>query len=144
MSEAAAAREVQLNVTPVRDAAEVEHVFAQLGSNSNGGLIVNPDAFTTANRALIISLAARYRLPAIYAYRYYATAGGLLSYGHETNDLFQQATVYVDRIFKGAKPADLPVQSPTKFDLIINQKTAKALDLTIPDRLLALADQLIE
>jgi putative ABC transport system substrate-binding protein len=144
MAEAAPARGVELIVTRVRDAAEVEQVFAQLGSNSNSGLIVNPDAFTAANRALIISLAARYRLPAIYAYRYYAIAGGLLSYGHETNELFRRATIYVDRIFTGAKPAHLPVQNPTRFELIINQKTAKALGLTIPDKLLALADELIE
>jgi putative ABC transport system substrate-binding protein len=144
MAEVAPARGEELIVSPIRDAAEVEGVMAQLGSGSNGGLIVNPDAFTTANRALIISLAARYRLPAIYAYRYYAVDGGLLSYGHETNDLFRRATIYVDRIFKGAKPADLPVQNPTKFELIINQKTAKALGLTIPDNLLALANEVIE
>jgi putative ABC transport system substrate-binding protein len=117
---------------------------AQLGGGSNGGLIVNPDAFNTANRAPIISLAARYQLPAIYAYRFFAIDGGLLSYGHETNDQFQRATIYVDKIFKGAKPADLPVQNPTKFDLIVNQKTAKALGLTIPDKLLALADEVIK
>jgi putative ABC transport system substrate-binding protein len=85
---------------------------AQLGSDSNGGLIVNPDAFATANRALIISLPARYRLPAIYAYRYYAIDGGLLSYGHETNDLFRRATIYVDRIFKGAKPGICRFRTP--------------------------------
>jgi putative ABC transport system substrate-binding protein len=141
---AASARGVELIVSPVRDAAEVDRVIVRLGSESNGGLIVNPDAFTVANRGLIISSAARYRLPAIYAYRYYVADGGLLSYGHETNDLFRRATVYVDRIFKGAKPADLPVQNPTKFELIINQKTAKALGLTIPDKLLALADEVIE
>jgi putative ABC transport system substrate-binding protein len=140
----APAHSVELIVSPVRDAAEVERVVARLGSDSNGGLIVNPDGFTTANRALIISLAARYRLPAIYAYRFHAKDGGLLSYGHETNDLFRQATIYVDRIFKGAKPADLPVQNPTKFELTINQKTAKALGLTVPPSLLALADEVIE
>ena len=141
---AAATRGVELIVSPVRDAAEVERVIVRVGSDSNSGLIVNPDAFTTANRGLIISLAARYHLPAIYAYRFYAVDGGLLSYGHEINDLYRRATTYVDRIFKGAKPADLPVQNPTKFELIINQGTAQALGLTIPDKLLALADELIE
>ena len=115
-----------------------------MGSDSDSGLIVNPDAFTIANRGLIIALAARYRLPTIYAYKYFAVDGGLLSYGHETNDLFRRATIYVDRIFNGIKPADLPVQNPTKFELVINQKTAKALGLTIPDNLLALADEVIE
>jgi ABC-type uncharacterized transport system substrate-binding protein len=144
MAEVAPARGVELIVSPVHDVAEVERVVAQLGSGSNGGLIVNPDAFTSANRAIIISLAARYRLPAVYAYKFYAVAGGLLSYGHETNDLFRRATIYVDRIFNGAKPVDLPVENPTKFELIINQKTAKALGLAIPDKLLALADEVIE
>jgi putative tryptophan/tyrosine transport system substrate-binding protein len=144
MAAEAPARGVEVIVSPVRDAAEVERVIARVGSDSDSGLIVNPDAFTTANRGLIILLAARYRLPAIYAYRYYAVDGGLLSYGHETNDQFRRATIYVDRIFKGAKPGDLPVQNPTKFELIINQKTAKALGLTIPDKLLALADEVIE
>jgi putative tryptophan/tyrosine transport system substrate-binding protein len=141
---AAPARRIELIVSPVRNVAEVDHAIARVGSNSDSGLIVNPDAFTIANRGLIISLAARYRLPAIYAYKYFAVDGGLLSYGHETNDLFERATIYVDKIFKGAKPADLPVQNPTKFELVINQKTAKALGLTIPDKLLALADEVIE
>ena len=141
---AAPARGVELIVNPVRDAAEVERVIVRVGSESNSALIVNPDAFTTANRGIIISLAARHRLPAIYAYRYFVVDGGLLSYGHETNDLYRRATVYVDRIFKGAKPADLPIQNPTKFELVINQRTTKALGLTIPDKLLALADEVIE
>ena len=141
---AARDRGVEVVVNPVRDAAEVERVIVQVGRDSNSGLIVNPDSFTTANRALIISLAARHRLPAVYAYRYYAVGGGLLSYGHEINDLFRQATIYVDKIFNGAKPADLPIQNPTKFELIINQKTAKALGLTIPPALLARADEVIE
>jgi putative ABC transport system substrate-binding protein len=140
----APARSVELIVSPVRDAAEVERLIVRVGSDPNSGLIVNPDSFTTANRGLIISLAARYRLPAIYAYKYFALDGGLLSYGHDTNDLFRRATIYVDRLFKGAKPADLPVQNPTKFELIINQKTAKALGLTVPPLLLALADEVIE
>src|SRR5262249_55382514 len=128
---AAPARGVELIVSPVHDAAEVDRVIARVASDSNGGLIVNPDAFTVANRGLIISLAAQYRLPAIYAYRFYAVDGGLLSYGHEINDLYRRATIYVDRIFKGTKPADLPVQNPIKFELIINQKTATSLRITL-------------
>ena len=128
----------------IREAAEIDSAIAGAASETNGGVIVNPDAFTIANRRLIISLIARYRLPAIYAYWYYAVDGGLLAYGHPYNDLFQRATVYVDRILKGAKPGDLPIQNPTKFELIINQKTAKALGLTIPDKLLALADEVID
>jgi len=141
---AAPGRGVELIVSPVRDAAEVERLIVQMGRDSNSSLIVNPDAFTNANRGLIISLAARHRLPAIYAYRHYAVDGGLLSYGHSTDDLFGRATIYVDKILKGAKPADLPIQNPTKFELIINQKTAKALGLTIPDKLLARANEVIE
>jgi ABC-type uncharacterized transport system substrate-binding protein len=137
------ARGVELIVSPVRDAAEVDRAIVRLAGDSNSALIVNPDAFTTANRGLIISLAARHRLPAIYAYRYFAVDGGLLSYGHETDDLFRRATIYVDRLFKGAKAADLPVQNPTKFELVINQRTAKALGLAIPDKLLALADEVM-
>ena len=142
--ETAPAHGIELLVSPVRNAAEVDRAIVQVGSDSNGGLIVNPDAFTGTNRGLIISLAARYRLPAIYAYRYYVVVGGLLSYGHETSDLFRRSTAYVDKILKGVKLADLPIQNPTKFELIINRKTAKALGLTIPDKVLALADEVIE
>src|SRR5262245_49872947 len=141
---AAPARGVELVVSPIRDAAEIERAIVGGASEINSGTIVNPDAFTVAKRGLIISLMARYRLPAIYAYKYYAVDGGLLSYGHSSDELFQRAPVYVDRILKGAKPADLPVQNPTKFELIINQKTAKTLGLTIPDKLLARADEVIE
>jgi putative tryptophan/tyrosine transport system substrate-binding protein len=141
---AAPARGVELVVSPIRDAAEIERAIVGAASEMNSGVIVNPDAFTVANRGPIISLMARYRLPAIYAYKYYAVDGGLLAYGHTYDDLFRRATVYVDRILKGAKPADLPVQNPTKFELIINQKTAKALGLTIPDKVLARADEVIE
>jgi len=141
---AAPARGVELMVVPVRDQAEVDRAIAEVGSQTNGALIVNPDAFTISNRGLIISLAARYRLPAVYAYRFYVLDGGLLSYGHETNDLFRRATIYVDKIFKGTKPGDLPIQNPTKFEMVINKKTAKALGLTISDKLLSLADEVIE
>jgi putative tryptophan/tyrosine transport system substrate-binding protein len=142
--ETAPAHDIELLVSPVRNAAEVDRAIVQVGSDSNGGLIVNPDAFTSTNRGLIISLAARYRLPAIYAYRYYVVDGGLLSYGHETNELFRRSTAYVDKILKGVKLADLPIQNPTKFELIINRKAANALGLTIPDKVLALADEVIE
>jgi putative ABC transport system substrate-binding protein len=141
---AAPAREVELIVIPVRDSAEIDHVIARVGSDSNSALIVNPDAFTVVNRRLIISLAARHGLPAIYAYRVFTVDGGLLSYGHDTNDSYLRVTAYVDRIFKGARPGDLPVQNPTKFEMIINRKTAKALGLTISDKLLSLADEVIE
>ena len=105
---------------------------------------MNPDAFTTANRSLIISAAARYRLPAIYAYRFYAADGGLLSYGHDVNEPWRRAPSYLDKILKGANPAELPIQQPTKYELIINLKTAKALGLSIPPQLLDRADELIE
>lgn len=131
-------------VSPVRNTTEIERAIGQVGSGANGALIVNPDAFTSSNRGLIISLAARYKLPAIYAYRYYVRDGGLMSYGHEIEDLFRQSAAYVDEILKGAKLADLPVQNPTKFELIINRKTASALGLTIPDKVLALADEVID
>jgi putative ABC transport system substrate-binding protein len=105
---------------------------------------VSPDAFTIANRGLIISLAARYHLPAIYAYRMFVADGGLMSYGHDINEPWRRAPSYVDKILRGASPADLPIQLPTKFELIINLKTAKALGLTIPPQLLDRADEVIE
>ena len=135
---------VRLMVTPTRDALEVDRAFVAVSGEPKGGLIVSPDAFTTANRGLIISLAARYGLPAIYAYRYFAIDGGLLSYGHDVKEPWRRAPTYVDKILKGASPADLPIQQPTKFELVINLKTAKALGLTIPPQLLDRADELIE
>jgi putative ABC transport system substrate-binding protein len=103
-----------------------------------------PDSFTDAHRVEITSLAARYRLPAVYPFRFFAEVGGLLSYGVDRTDNFRRAAAYVDRILKGEKPAELPVQAPTKYELVINLKTAKALGLEIPPKLLALADQVIE
>lgn len=144
MTGAAPALGVAITAVPVHDSAEIDRVIARIGSSANSALIVNPDAFTTDNRALIISLAARYRLPAIYPYRYFAAEGGLLSYGHETTDSYRRATTYVDRIFKGEKPADLPIQNPTKFEMTINKTTANALGLAISDKLLSLADDVIE
>lgn len=135
---------VDLVVSPTRDAAEIDRALAAVSGEPKGGLIVEPDAFTSANRGLIISLAARYRLPAIYPYRFYAVEGGLLSYGHDFNELWRRAPSYVDKILRGASPGDLPIQQPTKFELIINLKTAKALGLTIPPQLLDRADELIE
>ncbi len=118
--------------------------MSELGSKSHSGLIVMPDNFNTVNRNLIISLAERWRIPAIYPYRYFVEAGGLISYGVEVKDLFRRAPEYVSRILRGAKPGDLPVQAPTKFELVINLKTAKALNLPVPKILLAGAEALIE
>jgi len=141
-----AAREfkVHLITAQVRNPAEIESDIAKLGSEPRSGLIVMPENFTSAHRQLIISLAAQFRTPAIYPYRYFADEGGLLSYGVDTLDLFRRAAEYVSRILRGAKPADLPVQAPTKFELVINLKTARALGLIMPRTLRAGADQVIE
>ena len=124
--------------------AEIESAITKLGSEPGSGLILVPDNFTTVHRELIISLAAQFRIPAVYPYRYFAEAGGLLSYGVDAVDLFRRASEYVSRILRGAKPADLPVQAPTKFELVINLKTARALGLVVPRILLAGADAMIE
>ncbi len=118
--------------------------MAQLAHEANAGLIVMPDNFTTVNRDLIISLAGRYKIPAIYPYRYFAEAGGLISYGVDVKDLFRRTPQYVSRILRGANPSELPVQAPTKFELVINTKTAKALNLAVPKILLASAEALLE
>jgi putative tryptophan/tyrosine transport system substrate-binding protein len=110
----------------------------------NGGLFVLPDIVTYVHRELIIALAARHRLPAIYPFRYFPAAGGLMSYGADPVDVFRRAAAYIDRILKGEKPADLPVQAPVKYELVINLKTAKALGLEVPPTLLARADEVIE
>jgi putative tryptophan/tyrosine transport system substrate-binding protein len=135
---------IDLIVTPTRDAADIDRALAAVSSEAKGAVIVNPDGFTASNRSLIISGAARYRLPAIYPYRFYVVDGGLVSYGHDTNEPWQRAPAYVDKILKGANPADLPIQQPTKFELVINLKTAKALCLNIPTQLLDRANELIE
>jgi putative ABC transport system substrate-binding protein len=124
-------------------AGEIERGIAAFARSPNGGLIVTSGG-TAFHRNLIISLAARQRLPAVYPYRYYSTAGGLISYGPNTIEPLRRAAGYVDRILKGEKPADLPVQAPTKYELVINLKTAKTLGLTVPDRLLTRADEVIE
>jgi putative ABC transport system substrate-binding protein len=129
---------------PVRDTSELEPVIAAQAREPNGGLIAMPDSFTDAHRVEITSLAARYRLPAVYPFRFFAEIGGLLSYGVDRTVNFRRAATYVDRILKGEKPAELPVQAPIKFELVVNLKTARALGLEIPTTLLARADQVIE
>ena len=142
--EAVAKYKVRPIIAQVHDPAEIENTITKLGGETGSGLVLVPDNFTTVHREFIISLTARFRIPAIYPYRYFAEAGGLLSYGVDAVDLFRRASDYVSRILRGADPADLPVQAPTKFELVINLRTAKALDLVIPRVLLAGADQVIE
>jgi len=143
----AAARSSGVTVTAagVYDAAEIERAVTAFAAEPNGGLIVLPHPVTSVNRDLIAALAARHRLPAVWPFRFFiATNGGLVSYGIDVTDLFRRATVYVDRILRGARPGELPVQLPTKFELVINLKTAKALGLEVPGTLLARADEVIE
>ena len=141
---AAASFAVEAIAAPVRDTSELESVVAAQAREPNGGLIVMPDTFTTAHRVEITSLAARYRLPAVYPFRFFTELGGLLSYGNDLLDNFRRAAIYVDRILKGAKPSELPVQAPVKFELVINLKTAKALGLDVPLQLQQRADEVIE
>jgi putative ABC transport system substrate-binding protein len=128
----------------VTDADEIEHAIDQFARQPNGGLIVLPDVSTMNNRDLIITLAARHRLPAIYPFRYFAASGGLLSYGTDVADVYRRAASYVDRVLKGTRPGELPVQAPVKFDLVMNLKTAKTLGITMPPLLLGRADEVIE
>jgi ABC-type uncharacterized transport system substrate-binding protein len=128
----------------VRDAADIERKLAEFSRAANGGLILPPDAVTIRHRQLILALAANYRLPALYAVREFVTDGGLMCYSTDFTDIFRRAASYVDRILKGEKASDLPVQAPTKFELIINLKTAKALGLEVPPTMLARADEVIE
>ena len=141
-----AARSFGLEVSPLggRDARDIEQTVTEFARGSNCGLITVGSPLTVNNRALIISLAARHRLPAVYPFRSFVDAGGLISYGPDPVDQFRQAAGYVDRILKGEEPAELPVQSATKFELVINLKTAKALGLTVPPSLLSRADEIIE
>jgi len=141
---AASSFAVQVSATPVHAEDEIEGVIAAQGRDPEGGLIVMPDVFNDVNRELIIALAARYRVPAVYFNRFLSEPGGLISYGDARDEQYRLAAGYIDRILKGEKPADLPVQAPTKFELIINVKTAKTLGLTIPIPLLGRADELIE
>ncbi len=141
---AASSLAVEPIAVPVSDPAELENAVVAHSRESHVGLIVMPDSFTVNHRALIISLAARHRMPVIYPYRYMATEGGLMSYGIDLSDMYKRAAPYVDRILKGTKPADLPVQAPAKFELVINLKTARALGLDMPPTLLGGADEVIE
>jgi putative tryptophan/tyrosine transport system substrate-binding protein len=129
---------------PIRDAGEIEPAVKAFALEANGGLLVLPDVTTNVHRELIIRSAARFKLPAMYAYRFEVKDGGLISYGVDTLDQFRLAATYVDRILRGAKPADLPIQAPTKFNLVINLNTAKALGVTVPQTLLVAADEVIE
>jgi putative ABC transport system substrate-binding protein len=135
---------VELRAVGVRDAGEIERGITAFARSSNGGLIVTGSPLALVHRDLIITLAGRHRLPAVYPFRYFATSGGLIAYGPNATDPYRRAASYIDRILKGEKPADLPVQAPTKYELVINLKTAKALGLTMPDSLLARADAVIE
>ncbi len=135
---------IDLVPTPVDNAADIERAIKTFAREPNGGLVLPPDISTVAHRNLIIALAAQHRLPAVYAIRVFVAAGGLMYYGTDFVDLSRQGASYVDRILRGAKPADLPVQTPTKFETVVNRKTAKALGLTVPPGLLIAADEVIE
>jgi len=135
---------VELSAIDSRDAGEIERALGEFVHEPNGGLIITASSSAVTHRELIISLAMRYRLPNVYPFRYYPASAGLASYGPDTIGDFKRAAAYVDRILKGEKPADLPVQAPTKYELVINLKTAKALGLEIPPTLLARADEVIE
>jgi putative ABC transport system substrate-binding protein len=141
---AAASFAVEAIAAPVSDRSELDSVLAAQARAPNGGVIVVPSAFLAAHRGEITSLAARYHLPAVYPFRFYTELGGLLSYGNDLTDNYRRAAIYADRILKGMKPSELPVQAPAKFELMINLKTAKALGLTVPRALLGRADEVIE
>jgi putative tryptophan/tyrosine transport system substrate-binding protein len=144
IEQAASSLAVPVQAAPVGTDPEIEAAMAQVAREAHGGIVVFASPFTMTHRDAIVSLAAKHRLPAVYAAQTFATAAGLMSYGVEPSDLVAPCADYVDRILKGAKPADMPVQQPTKFRLVINLKTAKSLGITIPDQLIALADEVIE
>jgi ABC-type uncharacterized transport system substrate-binding protein len=144
VEDAAPSFDVEPIQVPVCDIGEIERAIAAFARNPNGGLMVLPDVSTTNHRDLIIALAARHRLPAVYPYRHFAASGGLMSYGSDLADIYRRAASYVDRILKGAVPGELPVQAPVKFELVINLKTANALGLTVPPLWLGRADEVIE
>jgi putative ABC transport system substrate-binding protein len=135
---------MEVSAINMRDAREIEQDIAKFASSPNGGLILTGSALAVVHRDLVVGLAAKYKLPAVYHRRYFVTGGGLMSYGPEIEEQFRGAARYVDRILKGDKPADLPVQAPTKYELVVNLKTAKALGLTIPQSVLTRADEVIE
>jgi len=142
----ATAQSLGVDVTPINmgDADEIERGVAEFARAANGGLVVTPNSSTSVHRDLIVGLANRYKLPAIYPFSYMAKGGGLISYGPDFVDQFRRAAEYVDRVLKGEKPADLPVQQPTKYQMVINLKTAKSLGLSVPNTLVGLADEVIE
>ena len=142
--EAAPAFDVEPIQVPIRDVGQIEHAIEAFARAGNGGLMVLPDVSSTNYRDLIIALAARHRLPAVYPYRHFAASGGLMSYGTDVADVFRRAASYVDRILKGAAPGDLPVQAPAKYEFVINLKTANTLGLTVPPLWLGRADEVIE
>jgi putative tryptophan/tyrosine transport system substrate-binding protein len=135
---------IAINMGQLQSVDAIASTIASLAGTPNAGMVVPTDTFTSVNRERLIKLAASHRIPASYPYRFFASEGGLISYGVEAIDLFRKAPAYIDRILKGANPADLPVQQPTKFEMVINLKTAKALGLTVPPTLLARADEVIE
>jgi putative ABC transport system substrate-binding protein len=141
---AALAFKVKPVMALVHDDDEIEAAFAALAREPGAGAVLLPDIFTAAHHLLVVILAEGYRVPTVYGYRFIAERGGLISYGVDVDNLFERAAYYVDRILKGAKPADMPVQAPTKFELVVNQRTAKALGLTVPPMFLAIADEVIE
>jgi putative ABC transport system substrate-binding protein len=135
---------IRLSVSAVRGAGEIEKAVMDIAGEANVGLIVMPGDPNQSNRKMIFGLATKYRIPAVYAFRFFAADGGLLSYGPDTIDLWRRAVSYVDRILRGEKPGDLPVQAPTKFELVINLKAVRAIGLAIPEAFLLRADELIE
>jgi putative ABC transport system substrate-binding protein len=135
---------VEAIIARVRDAADLEPAIAAQAREPNGGLIVMPDTFTTIHRAKIAALTAQYRLPAVYPFRFFATNGGLLSYGSDSVDSYRRAAPYANRILRGEKPSELPVQAPVKYELVVNLRTAKVLGLDVPLRFQQLADEVIE
>jgi ABC-type uncharacterized transport system substrate-binding protein len=144
IKDAAESIAVKMIATPVQNAAEIERAIDAFTREPNGSLLVLPDVTTAVHRELIVALAVRHRLPAVYSNRYFVASGGLVSYGVDIVDLYRRAASYVDRILKGAKPSDLPVQAPTKFELVVNLKAAKAIGLTIPESFLLRADEVID
>jgi putative tryptophan/tyrosine transport system substrate-binding protein len=141
---AAASLAVKFTKAPAHDGNEIERAVAATASEPDGGLIVMPDAFTLSHRELIVTDAALHRLPSIYAFRVFPASGGLLSYGVDQVEIYRRAAAYVDRIIRGTKAGELPVEAPTKFELVVNLKTAKTLGLTVPDKLLVAADEVVE